>query len=244
MDTIKVEKKGVKMVAHRGMSGLETENTLPAFVAAGNRSYFGEECDIHVTADEKIVVIHDENTGRVALQNINVEKSTFDEVRAVQLRDFNHEDKESTSTRADLIIPTLSEYVKVCKKYGKVCVIELKNRFEKKHIVQTVEEIKALDYLEGVIFISFSFDNMVDLRELLPEQPLQFLTSEFKDDLLDKLDKYNLDLDIHYRALDKEKIDAVHAHGHKINCWTCDNKDDAEKLISMGVDFITSNILE
>lgn len=244
MDTIKVEKKGVKMVAHRGMSGLETENTLPAFVAAGNRSYFGEECDIHVTADEKIIVIHDENTGRVALQNINVEKTPLAEIRKVQLRDFNREDKESTSTRADLIIPTLSEYVKVCKKYGKVCVIELKNRFEKKHIVQTVEEIKALDYLEGVIFISFSFDNMVDLRELLPEQPLQFLTSEFKDDLLDKLDKYNLDLDIHYRALDKEKVDALHAHGHKINCWTCDNKDDAEKLIDMGVDFITSNILE
>ena len=244
MDTVKVNKGAVKMIAHRGMSGLETENSLPAFVAAGNRSYFGEECDIHVTADEQIVVMHDENTGRVALQNINVELTTLDEIRKVQLRDFNRENKDSKETRADLIIPTMKEYITVCKKYGKVCVIELKNRFEKKHIVQVIDEIKALDYLDGVIFISFAYGNMVDLRELLPDQPLQFLISEFTDDLLNKLDAYNLDLDIRYRALDKEKVDAVHAHGHKINCWTCDSKDEAEKLVAMGVDFITSNILE
>ena len=29
-----------------------------------------------------------------------------------------------------------------------------------------------------------------------------------------------------------------------VNCWTCDNPDDAKKLIEIGVDFITSNILE
>ena len=35
MDTIKFDKKQVKMVAHRGVSGLEMENTNAAFVAAG-----------------------------------------------------------------------------------------------------------------------------------------------------------------------------------------------------------------
>ena len=52
MDTIKINKKNVKMVAHRGLSGIETENTSSAFVAAGNRSYFGIECDIHVTKEK------------------------------------------------------------------------------------------------------------------------------------------------------------------------------------------------
>ena len=33
------------MIAHRGVSGLELENTCAAFVAAGNRSYFGIETD-------------------------------------------------------------------------------------------------------------------------------------------------------------------------------------------------------
>ena len=39
MDTIKINSNGVKIIAHRGLSGIEKENTCPAFVAAGNRSY-------------------------------------------------------------------------------------------------------------------------------------------------------------------------------------------------------------
>ena len=46
MNTIKFDKKNVKVIAHRGLSGIETENTNSAFVAAGNRSYFGIETDI------------------------------------------------------------------------------------------------------------------------------------------------------------------------------------------------------
>ena len=36
MDVIRIDSKETKMVAHRGLSGLERENTCPAFVAAGN----------------------------------------------------------------------------------------------------------------------------------------------------------------------------------------------------------------
>ncbi|MBQ3093965.1 MAG: hypothetical protein IJC52_02230 [Clostridia bacterium] len=30
----------------------------------------------------------------------------------------------------------------------------------------------------------------------------------------------------------------------RINCWTVDHPDDARRLIDLGVDFITTNILE
>ena len=39
MDTIRIEKGSTRMVAHRGVSGLEKENTMAAFGADGNRSY-------------------------------------------------------------------------------------------------------------------------------------------------------------------------------------------------------------
>ncbi|MBE5775575.1 MAG: glycerophosphodiester phosphodiesterase, partial [Clostridiales bacterium] len=67
MNTIKIDHGNVKMVAHRGVSGLELENTNAAFVAAGNRSYYGIETDVHVTLDGKFVCFHDDNTGRVAI---------------------------------------------------------------------------------------------------------------------------------------------------------------------------------
>lgn len=31
MDTVKINSKRVKMIAHRGVSGIEKENTCPAF---------------------------------------------------------------------------------------------------------------------------------------------------------------------------------------------------------------------
>ena len=250
MNTIKVNKKNVLMVAHRGVSGLEPENSIPAFIAAGNRSYYGVETDIHVTSDGKFVVIHDDQTGRVAGDNICVEEASYDLLKKLNLYDVCRMEINAGITgaekgkRADLFIPSLADYVNICKKYNKKCVLELKNPFKPEDIVRMVEEIKELDYLDGMIFISFSYENMVALRKLLPEQPLQFLTSKADEELVENLNKYDLDLDIYYTALTKEIIDTVHAQGHKVNAWTCDSKEDAERLIDWGVDFITSNILE
>ena len=77
MDTMKIIKGKTKLIAHRGLSGIETENTAAAFVAAGNRDYYGIETDVHKTADGKYIIIHDDNTGRVANENLSVEKSDF-----------------------------------------------------------------------------------------------------------------------------------------------------------------------
>ena len=60
MDTIKINFKNI--VAHRGQSGLERENTASAFVAAGNRRNVGIETDVHVTADGKYIIIHNDDT--------------------------------------------------------------------------------------------------------------------------------------------------------------------------------------
>ena len=83
MNTIKFNKKNVKVIAHRGVSGLERENTCASFVAAGNRSYYGIETDIHKTMDGNYIIIHDDTTGRVAIDNLEVEKSTFETLRAL-----------------------------------------------------------------------------------------------------------------------------------------------------------------
>ena len=111
MDTIKIEKKNTLMVAHRGVSGLEKENTLAAFIAAGNRSYYGVETDVHRTADGKYVVIHDSDTARVSPLHVEIEKSAYDTIRGVMLNDI-----DGTCGRTDLRVPSLEEYIKVCKR--------------------------------------------------------------------------------------------------------------------------------
>ena len=196
MNTIRIDSGKTLMVAHRGVSGIEKENTCSAFVAAGNRSYYGIETDVHRTRDGRFVCIHDDTTGRVAIDNLRVEESTFDTLRSLVLADT-----DGVKGRSDLRIPTLQEYVRVCKKYGKVGVLELKTAFEPADIQKIIDIIRGEDYLSGIIFISFNLNNMIGIRALLPQQPCQFLISTFPDDLIDTLVKYSLDLDIYYKAL-------------------------------------------
>ena len=66
MDTEKYRALKTKTIAHRGLSAIECENTNAAFIAAGNRSYFGIETDVHVTADKRFVIIHDDTMKRVS----------------------------------------------------------------------------------------------------------------------------------------------------------------------------------
>ncbi len=242
MNTIKINSNRVRIIAHRGLSGIERENTCPAFVAAGNRSYFGIETDVHVSKDGKFVIIHDETTERVSLgeYNINVEENDCSAFQEIVLPDL-----DNTTERKDIRIPLLKECIMVCKKYEKICVLEIKNHFEKENIEKLINEIKELNYIENVIFISFDFDNCVNVRKYLPENDVQFLTSkEITNELIEKLCENNLNLDIYYKQLDAENIKLLHSKGIKVNCWTCDDKEAAEKLVSYGVDYITSNILE
>ena len=130
MNTIKIpDKKQVQMVAHRGCSGLEQENTNAAFIAAGNRSYFGIETDIHATVDGKFIIIHDDTTARVAGENLVVEESTYEELRNLQLLQ-----KDGKKGRTDLRLSNLEEYIGLCKYYDKVAVLELKGHLTKEAV--------------------------------------------------------------------------------------------------------------
>lgn len=233
------DKKSTLMVAHRGASGLERENTLPAFVASCNRTYYGEECDIHVTKDGKYLVYHDDDTGRLCDKKLVMEQSTFDELRALKIK------LPDSETYSDILkMPTLAEYLDVLRRYGKIAVIELKNAMDEKNIREIIDICRECYSLDKIIFISFDFDNLVKVRNYVPEQCVQFLTAEYDESLADKLKEHAFDLDIGYWLLTKERVDHLHKHGIKINCWTCNKAEEAANLIDWGVDYITSDVLE
>ena len=239
MNTIKIEKKGVPLIAHRGCSGLEQENTNAAFVAAGNRSYFGVETDVHKTLDGQYVIIHDDHTGRVAIDKLSVEESTYDTLRGLLLKQ-----KDGAKGRSDLRIPNLREYISICQHYEKIGVLELKNHFQREEVYEICAIVEEMGYLDQMIFISFDEENLLFLREKYPEQPAQFLVSKFEEALIPRLQAHALDLDIYYKALTEENVKACHAAGIKVNCWTVDDPEEARRLMAYGVDFITTNILE
>ena len=242
MNTIKLDTSGtnVKMIAHRGLSGLERENTCAAFVAAGNREkYFGIETDIHRTLDGKFVIFHDDNTKRVAVDSMVIEETTFDTLRALRLAE-----RDGVKSRGDLIMPTLEEYISICARYEKVAVLELKNEFTASDIYKIMGTIDKMGYLDHTVIISFCLKNLIRLRKRYPNVNAQFLLSVWDDKHLQSLVKYDLGLDIKHTAVTEEVCRKVHEAGKEVNCWTVDTVEDGRRVIECGVDYITSNILE
>ncbi len=239
MNTIQFNKQRTLVVAHRGLSGIEKENTNAAFVAAGNRSYYGIETDIHRTSDGHFVICHDATLERVAGVAVSVEETAL-----ADLQDIVLFDRDGEKSRADLRPCTLENYIDICKKYEKHCVLELKSDFTDEETARFIRVIEERDYLEQVTFISFVYENLLKVRRLLPTQSAQFLFYRLTDDIFDRLVTDGLDADMHYPDVTAEVIARLHGAGRKVNCWTVNDSETAERLALLGVDYITTNILE
>ena len=239
MSTIPFDKKQVRVIAHRGLSGIEAENTNAAFVAAGNRSYYGIETDVRRTADGQYVINHDGNLSRIAGVDMTVETSTLQELQNVVLLD-----KDGAKSRADLRVPTLKNYLDICQKYGKHSILELKAPFSDEQLGEIIDEVRKAGQLDDTTFISFYYENLLKIRQALPQQSVQFLFGELTEEIEKRLIADHIDVDAQFGTLTPENIRRFHDEGLKVNCWTVDHPLDGERLASWGVDLITSNIPE
>ena len=230
--------RNVKMIAHKGYWIDTKENTTEAFIAAGEKSYYGIEADTHITADGEFVMIHDWDTSLVTNGDtvINIGETTWEEIQNVRLpgNDGTYD--------VEYRIPLLEDYIRICKQYEKVPFLELKDVHTKEELESLIAKIDTVGYLSETVFISFSWDNCVLLRELLPENKIMFLYEEdFRTDLLDQLVEYNIGLDINHEHFWRPHIEQVHLSGIEFGVWTCDDPEEVEKLISWGVDYVTTN---
>ena len=239
MNTIKFNKKNTKVIAHRGLSGIEVENTNAAFVAAGNRSYYGIETDIHRTSDGNFVIGHDDNYNRLSGEEIYLEKSSLSDLQKVVFFD-----KDGVKDREDLRPSRLENYIKIVKKYEKHAILELKSDFTDEEIAKIIDIVKSYDYLENTTFISFIYDNLTKIKAIVPEQSCQYLFWKVTDEEISRLVRDKIDVDVWCRELTGEQIEKCHKAGLTVNCWTVDTVEEGEKFAEWGIDYITSNILE
>ena len=73
---------------------------------------------------------------------------------------------------------------------------------------------------------------------------MQWLLSSYNDEVIPTCKEYNLDVDIHFKALTIDNTQAMINENIEINAWTVDNQLDALTLAKWGVKYITTNILE
>ena len=232
--------RNVRMIAHKGYWPGTMENTVEAFTAAGERSYYGIEADTRITADGEFVMIHDSDTNAVTNGEtvVTVRETTWTELQSIPIYGDG-----GTEYR----IPLVEDYISICKEYGKVPFLELKDSHTKEELQSLIAKIDSVGYLSETVFISFSWENCVLLRELLPEGKIMLLMEDddITDGLIDQLVQYNIGLDIKQKRLWMQIfVENCHVNGIELGVWTCDDAAEVEKFIRWGVDYITTNYLE
>src|SRR5207248_7161667 len=73
----------VRVIAHRGASARAPENTLSAFRLALTEGADGVELDARLTADNTVVVMHDDDVSRVSSGKGRISEMSFEQLRSV-----------------------------------------------------------------------------------------------------------------------------------------------------------------
>ena len=112
------------------------------------------------------------------------------------------------------------------------------------HLLGIIGEIRGVDYLSEVVFISFALENLITIRKHLPEQKIQYLVTKVEDGLIDILKENRFDVDIYHKYLTDEQVRMFKENGITVNVWTCNTEEVGDRMVDIGVDMITTNILE
>ena len=224
--------------AHRGSSAYAPENTLEAFDLADKQGADGIELDVHLTADRKIVVAHDDRVERVSNGTVLISKSTLEELKKLN---FSKLHPEYSPVR----IPTLREVYDLIKPTGMTVNVEIKsNWIPYEGLEKLLIELENEMGMTGRIwYSSFNHFSLKEIKEIDPNSKIGILYSTA---LVDPF--------VYAKYI---KADAIHAYfptlmgpgvisgckenGIRIHPWTVDDIETMKKLISVGVDAIITN---
>jgi glycerophosphoryl diester phosphodiesterase len=145
-------------VAHRGASAQYPENTLLAFRQAIQQGVDMLEIDIHRTADDKLVVIHDPTLERTTSGHGNICDHSLEEIRQL---DAGQGEK----------IPILNEVIQLAREAQIRLCAEIKGRTEAEELAiaeSVIRELETSDFLSQAIVTSFSPQALLRAKALQP----------------------------------------------------------------------------
>ena len=165
----------LKIYAHRGNQAQAVENSLTAFQNAVTAGVDGIECDLHLTADGALVVIHDEQLDRTTDSQGEVSDLSLAQIQAARLR---FPDGRVTPDR----VPSLPELLNVLRDLDVKGTLNLELKTDQKDypgieaaVLATVEEL-APDF--DVVYSSFNWYTLKRLKTLAPEAKIAALVEE------------------------------------------------------------------
>ncbi|MBN1338339.1 MAG: hypothetical protein JXA03_03400 [Bacteroidales bacterium] len=160
--------EGIKIIAHRGASFNYPENTMLAFSKALEAGAGYIELDIRLSADDSIMVIHDETIDRTTNGSGEVRSLTFQHLRTFSA---GHPEKFGESYAGERI-PSFYEVISV---FGGSCVlcVDMKNVPEQMAVNLANNAGAAGD----VVWCSYNRDKLERIRGQYPGARLSLITN-------------------------------------------------------------------
>ena len=213
-----------QVIAHRGASKAERENTVAAFRRAGAMGAQAVELDVRRTTDNVLVVHHNPHLADGHLV--------------------------AATTHADLPehVPTLGDALDACA--GMWVNVEIKNDpsepdFDASETIadDTIAHLLARNADDRWLISCFRMETVDRCRALAPQIRTAWLCAEAPSGVAGTLlKKGHFALHPWVAMLTRDTVEACHAAGVQVNTWTCDDPVRMAELIEWGIDGICTNV--
>lgn len=230
MSSYSSNQRNVLNIGHRGAKGHIAENTLASIKKAIDLGADGVEIDVFKCLTGEIVVFHDKNLDKLTNGIGLIEEKTLEELKELRVLDSQEQ------------IPTLLEVIKSIDE-DVFLNIELKGRNTAEGSLDIVK--KHVTKIDNILFSSFNWEELKDLRKLDSEIKIALITRE--DPLLainPALSLNAIAINPSYKSLNKNNTSQIYKAGLKIYTWTVNDTLQISEMIKLGVHGIITDFPE
>ncbi|MCM3568536.1 glycerophosphodiester phosphodiesterase family protein [Neobacillus mesonae] len=234
----------VKIIAHRGASGLAPEHTMAAYQLAKEQGADYLELDIHMTKDGKLVAIHDADVNRTTNGRGKVNTFTLSQLKMLDAGSwFNQKYPEKAMPHyRGQTIPALEE---ILKEFGSSVnyYIELKRTQPYYKAADQLLKILRKHHLIGqkiprgkVIVESFHAGILKYLNQQSPGLMLIQLSDNPANINFKEVSAYADGVGPNFSKISRAFVNAAHQHRLQVHCWTVNHETDMIKLMNWKID--------
>ncbi|WP_319592096.1 glycerophosphodiester phosphodiesterase family protein [uncultured Draconibacterium sp.] len=225
-------------IAHRGASYLAPENTVASAKLAWELGADAVEVDVHLSKDNRVIVIHDKDTKRTCGGKTNL---TIAKTPSILLRDLDAGSWKGEEFKGEKL-PFLSEIIETVPT-GKTLVVEIKAGGDE--IIPALRRtIDKSGKAEQIVFISFGWDTILNTHDEFPENKCYWLSSlkpGVKKKIEQAAEKGLTGVNLKYQIIDEDIMAQAKDLNLEVLSWTIDDPEEAQRLTDIGVTGITTN---
>ncbi|MDX3540011.1 glycerophosphodiester phosphodiesterase family protein [Streptomyces sp. MB09-01] len=234
--------RAVRVIAHRGASHEHPEHTLAAYRQAIADGADALECDVRLTADRKLVCVHDRRVERTSDGRGAVSGMTYEELCALDFGGWKG--REHRGAQVLLFEDLLKEALAADRPVG--LAVETKHpgraggRLEAE-LVRVLKDHGLADGSAGLVEVmSFSRNALTRLHRLAPGLPSVYLIERRLRPVRPPFAGHagpGIDL----VRKDPGLVARLKARGLRVRVWTVDEPEDVELCVRLGVDTLITN---